>query len=99
VEHFSVDEWSFHISHGWSDAALGVAEPVEAGFLFSLLAPEGQRSRLQCFLRPCRGGSVATPVIHGLRFAPEGLRFTRGYTPPPLPGRQKDALAICSSYP
>jgi hypothetical protein len=25
--------------HGWSDAALGVAEPVEPGFLFSLFLP------------------------------------------------------------
>jgi hypothetical protein len=32
-------------SHRWSEAALGVAEPVGAGLLFSLLAPEGGGGR------------------------------------------------------
>jgi len=26
-------------------------------------------------------------VFHGLRFAPMGLRFSRGYNPAPHPGR------------
>jgi hypothetical protein len=88
-------------SHGWSDAALSVAEPVEnvapSRSFLCVFRPGGAEGSPvsprvpidQGLLRPCRGGPPTRVPVHGLRR--RSAAFTRGYSPWPLRGPRRGA--------
>ena len=90
-------------SHGWSDAALSVAEPVEAGaplhsfFCLSRLDEAEKSSVLRRMehthepFRPRRVGELVVPPSHELR--PPSAAFTRGDTLAPRRGESMRTAA------